>query len=99
MTSWKRRKQSNIALSTTEAEYIAACSTSCEAIWPRKLLTGLFDLEMEATVILSDNQSCIKMMENPAFHDKSKRIEIQYHYIPDMVQRGAIKLKYVGTDE
>jgi hypothetical protein len=62
MTSSQSRKQSNIALSTTEAEYIAACSASCEAIWLRMLLTDLFDLEMEVTVILSDNQSCIKMM-------------------------------------
>jgi hypothetical protein len=61
MTSWKIRKQSNIALSTTEAEYIVACSSSCEAIWLRKLLTGLFDLEIEATAILCDNQSCINM--------------------------------------
>jgi hypothetical protein len=99
MTSWQSRKQSSISLSTTEAEYIAACSASCEAIWLRKLLTGLFDLEMEATVILCDNQSCIKMTENPVFHDKSKHIEIRYHYIRDMVQRGAVKLQYVGTDE
>jgi hypothetical protein len=56
MISWQSRKQFNIALSTTEAEYIAACSASCEAIWLQKLLTGLFDLEMEATVILCDNQ-------------------------------------------
>jgi hypothetical protein len=99
MTSWQSEKQSSISLSTTEAEYIAACSASCEAIWLRKLLTGLFDLEMEATVILCDNQSCIKVMENPVFHDKSKHIEIRYHYIRDMVQRGALKLQYVGTDE
>jgi hypothetical protein len=52
MTSWQSRKQSSIALGTAKAEYIAACSASCEAIWIRKLLTGLFDLEMEATVIL-----------------------------------------------
>jgi hypothetical protein len=65
MISWKSRKQSSIALSTVEVEYIAACSSSCEAIWLRKLLTGLFDLEMEATMILCDNQSCIKMTENP----------------------------------
>ena len=82
-----------------EAEYIVACSASCEAIWLRKLLTGLFDLEMEATVILCDNQSCIKMTENPMFHDKSKHIEIRYHYILDMVQRGSIKLQYVSMDE
>jgi hypothetical protein len=99
MTSWQSRKQSSVALNTTEVEDIAACSASCEAIWLQKLLTGLFDLEMEATVILCDNQSCIKMTENYVFHDKSKHIEIRYHYIRDMVQRRAIKLQYVGTDE
>jgi hypothetical protein len=50
-------------------------------------------------VILCDNQSCIKMMENLVFHDNSKHIEIRYHYIRDMVQRGVSKLQYVGTDE
>jgi hypothetical protein len=39
------------------------------------------------------------MMENPVFHDKSKHIDIRYHYIHDMVQRGAIKLQYVGTND
>jgi hypothetical protein len=55
MISWQSRKQSSISLSTAKAEYIAACSASCEAIWLRKLLTDLFDLEMEATMILCDN--------------------------------------------
>jgi hypothetical protein len=76
MISWQSRKKSNIALNTAEAEYIAACSANCEAIWLRKLLTGLFDLEMEATMILCDKQSCIKMTENHVLHDKSKHIEI-----------------------
>jgi hypothetical protein len=74
MTSWKSRKKSSISLSTSEEKYIAACSASCESIWIWKLLTGLFDLEMEATMILCDNQSCIKMTENPVFHDKSNHI-------------------------
>jgi hypothetical protein len=99
MTSWQSRKQSGIALSTTEEEYIASCSASCEAIWLQKLLTGLFDLKMEAIVILCDNQSFIKMTENPTFHDKLKHIKIRYQYIRDMVQRGAVKLQYVGIDE
>jgi hypothetical protein len=47
MISWQSRKQSSIALSTVEAEYIVACSASCEAIWLQKLLTGLFDLNMK----------------------------------------------------
>jgi hypothetical protein len=99
MISWQSRKQSSIAFNTTEEEYIATCSSICEAIWLHKLLTGLFDLEMEATMILCDNQSYINMTENLVFHENSKHIEIQYHYIHDMVQRGAIKLQYVSTDE
>ena len=90
---------SSVALSTAEAEYIASCLDSCEAVWLRKLLTGLFGMEIEATVILCDNQSCIKMTKNPVFHDKSKNIEIQYFYIRDLVTKGAVKLDYVSTDE
>jgi hypothetical protein len=50
-------------------------------------------------VILCDNQSCIKMTENPVFQDGSKHIEIRYHFIRDMVQRGVLKLQYISTDE
>jgi hypothetical protein len=99
MISWQSRKKSSIALNMVEEEYIASCSTICESIRLRKLLTGLFDLEMEEILILCDNQSCIKMTEKLVFHDTSKHIEIQYHYICDMVQIGAIKLQYVSTDE
>jgi hypothetical protein len=99
MISWFSRKQTCVALSTVEAEYIAACSTCSEAVWLRKLLAGLFDLELEETCIFCDNQSCIKLTENPVFHDKSKHIEIKYHYIRDMVQKGAVKLQYVATEE
>ena len=86
MISWFSRKQPNVALSTTEAQYIVDCSTSCEAIWIWNLMSGLFDLELDTTMILCDNQSCIKMMKNLVFHDKSKHIEIRYFYIRDMVQ-------------
>ena len=50
-------------------------------------------------MILCDNQIFIKMTENPVFHDKLKHIEIRYFYIRDMMQKGAIKLQYVSTDE
>ena len=99
MISWFSKKQSSISLSIAEVEYIAACFACCEAIWLRKLMPGLFDMELDTTVILCDNQSCIKMTENSVFHDKSKHIEIRYFYIRDMVQKGAIKLHYVSTDE
>ena len=54
---------------------------------------------MDVTCIHCDNQSCVKLLENPVFHEKSKHIEIKYHYIRDMVQRGAVKLQYVAMEE
>ena len=81
-----------MALITAEAEYVIACSSSCEAVWLRKLLFDIFDLQLDATCIHCDNQSCVKLSENLVLHDNSKHIEIKYHYIRDMVQRGAVKL-------
>ena len=63
---------------SVEAEYVVACSASCEALWMRKLLSNLFDLQLDATCIHCDNQSCVKLSENLVFHDKSKHIEIKY---------------------
>jgi hypothetical protein len=99
MISWCCRKQTSVALSTAESEYIAACGASKEAVWLRKLLACLFDQELDVTVIYCDNQSCIKMSENPVDHDRSKHIDTRYHYIRDMVQKGAVQLQYLSTDE
>ena len=90
--SWFTWKKSCVALSIAEAEYVAACSASCESVWLRKLLFYLFDVQLDATCIYCGNQSCVKLLKNPVFHDKSKHIEIKYHYIRDMVQRGVVKL-------
>ena len=84
MIAWRNRKQTSVALNTTEAEYIAACSTSSKVVWLRKMLARLFDLEMDATCI---------------YYDKSKHIEIKYQYIRDMVEKGVVKLQYVSTNE
>ena len=81
MISWLSIKQWSVALNTTKVEYITTNVASCEAVWLRKLLAGLFDLELEPTLIYCDNQSCVKLSENLLFHDKSKHIEIKYHYI------------------
>lgn len=97
--SWMSRKQKSVALSTTEAEYIIASMAFCEAIWLRKLFSELFGFTLDTTVILCDNQSGIHLLENPIFHDRSKHIDINYHYIRDMVQQGAIRLQHISTDE
>ena len=63
------------------------------------MMSGLFNLDLDTTMILCDNYNCIKMIENPVFYDKSKHIEILYFCIRDMVQKGDIKIQYVSTDE
>jgi hypothetical protein len=70
-----------------------------EAVWLRNLLTYVFDHEMDPTIIHCHNQRCVKLTENPVFHDKSKHIEIKYHYIRDMVQRKAVCMQYLPTHE
>jgi hypothetical protein len=97
LVSWFSWKQKSVALSSAEAEYMAANQASCEAIWLRKMLVGLFGQEMSPTVIHCDNQSCIKLSENLVFHDRSKHIEIRYHFIHDWVQRGVVQLQYIST--
>jgi hypothetical protein len=96
---WSSRKQGSIAQSTAEAEYIVASVASREAVWLRKLLSDLFSVELEPTVIHCDNQSCIKLSENPVFHDRSKHIEMRYHYVRDMVQKNILSIQYVPTTE
>ena len=67
MFSWSSRKQGSIAQSTAEAEYIAASAASIEAAWLRKLLSDLFNAELEPTVIHCDNQNCVKLSVIPVF--------------------------------
>ena len=63
------------------------------------MLARLFDAEIDVTDILCDNHSCIKLTKNPVFHYKSKHIEVRYHYILNIIQKGVANLKYVRTEE
>ena len=97
--SWFNRKQKFVALSSAEAEYMASSQASCKALWLHKLLVDLFYQELRPMVIYCDNQSCIQLSEKLVFHNKSKHIEIEYHFICDYVQRGDVELQYISIDE
>ena len=88
-----------MALSSAEAEYMATSLAACEAIWMRKILVGLFGSHLELTVIYCDNQSCIKLLVNLVFHDRSKHIDIWYHHIRDCVQQKIMLLQYIPTED
>ena len=88
-----------MALNSAKEEYMATSQANCEAIWLCRSLVGLFGREFRPTTIYYDNQSCIKLFENPVFHNRSKHNEIRYHFIGDSVQRGAVQLAYISTDD
>ena len=85
MISWFSRTQGSIAQSTTEAEYIVASDACRELLWLKQLPSDLFSGNIDSTIIHCDNQSCIKLSENSVFHDRSKHIEMKYHFIRDLV--------------
>ncbi len=93
------KKQSCVALSTAEAEYMALASATQEAVWMRKLLTDLQTKTEKPTVIFEDNQSAIFMAKNPQYHGRAKHIDIKYHFIRDQIANGVINLKYCNTDD
>eukprot|EP00253_Pinus_taeda_P001572 PITA_01572 len=97
--SWYSEKQRSVALSSTEAEYMAASLAAYEAIWMRKILVSLFESHLDPTVIYCDNQSFIKLSANHVFHDRSKHIDISYHHVRDCVQRGIMLLSYIPTED
>ncbi|XP_034604772.1 uncharacterized mitochondrial protein AtMg00810-like [Setaria viridis] len=95
--SWQSQKQRIIALSTCEAEYIAAATASCQGTWLRRLLQELTGEVLCGPVLRVENKSAIALARNPVLHDWSKDIDIKYHYIRDCIDGGCIKLEYVET--
>ena len=88
-----------MALTTEEEEYIALSMSFHEAVWLHKILADLPEHVLDSTIIYYGNQSCVKISDNPVFHDKLNHIEIKYHYIQDMVQRKEVLVLYLPTDE
>lgn len=97
--SWSSKKQSTIAVSSTEAEYLAATQATKEALWLRRLLSELGYEQTTPTIIKEDNQGCIKLTKNPVFHARTKHFDIQHHFVREHVEKGNIELEYCPTNE
>jgi hypothetical protein len=97
--SWSSKKQTSVALSSTEAEYIAGTHAAKELIWLKELLARLDLATNSPTTLLMDNQSAIAIAKNPAFHKRTKHIEVRYHFLKKMVKDKKIRLEYVPTTE
>ncbi|MCO5598123.1 hypothetical protein L7F22_052215 [Adiantum nelumboides] len=96
--SWISKLQKCVALSTTEAEYVAATEASKEALWLMRLVEEL-GIKSQVPVVHCDSQSAIMLARNPVFHAKPKHIEVKYHFIRSMLDDKSITLVKVHTDD
>ena len=96
--AWLSRFQKCVALSTTEAEFIAITEACKEILWLKKFLQEL-GLKQERYVLYCDNQSAIHLSKNSSFHSRSKHIDVRYHWIRDVLNDKLLELEKVHTDE
>ncbi|GIL60632.1 hypothetical protein Vafri_15174 [Volvox africanus] len=96
--SWASKLQRSVAVSTMEAEYVAASEATKEALWLRQLLTDM-GYSVRPTKINCDSQSALKVIKNPVVSTKSKHIAVRYHLIREQVMRGSVEMVDCRTDE
>lgn len=96
LLSWKSKKQPTVSKSSTEAEYCTLSSVASELVWLTRLLTHS-EIQISSTMVFCDNQSAIHLASNPAPHERSKHIDIDYHFIRELVQSKLIKLIHVKS--
>jgi hypothetical protein len=96
LVSWASKKQNLVALSTAEAEYIAAGHCCAQLLWMRQTLRD-YGYKLNKVPLLCDNESAICMVDNPIEHSRTKHIDIRYHFLRDHQQKGDIEIAYVST--
>ncbi|CAK1590667.1 unnamed protein product [Parnassius mnemosyne] len=96
--TWSSQKQKTIALSTTEAEFVAACEAAKEMIWLRQLMLDL-GKNCKCVTMFIDNQSAINLINNSVYHKRTKHINVKYYFIREKVELGMIKINYVPSKD
>jgi hypothetical protein len=91
LVSWTSKKQNSIALSTVEAEYIAAGHCCAQLLWMRQILSD-YGYKLSKVSLLCDHENAIRMMDTPVEHSRTKHIDIRYHFLRDHQQKGISKL-------
>lgn len=96
--SWETKKQSTVALSSTEAEYMGISECCKEAVYLRNLIFELTNVTYPIP-IFNDNQSALKLSANPVYHKRSKHIDVRYHFCREKVANETVVIKYLSTAE
>jgi hypothetical protein len=95
--SWNSKKQTSVALSTAEAEYVAAEQCCAQLLWMRQTLRD-FGYSLSKVPLICDNESAICMANNPIEHSRAKHIDILHHFLRDHQQKGDIEVFYISTE-
>ena len=93
---WSSRQQQMVALSSTEAEYVAASEATKDIIWLTKLFSEIVEF-VECPKLYCDNQGAIALVENPVFHKRTKHINVKYHFIRNACADKMLQIEYVES--
>ena len=88
-----------VAISSCEAEYIATTTAVCQGIWLAWLLDEMLNKETVPSKLFVDNKSAISLSKNPVFHERSKHIDIRYHFIRECVENGKIQIEFARSGD
>ncbi|GJT58426.1 hypothetical protein Tco_1001959 [Tanacetum coccineum] len=94
LTSWFAKKQTALAISTTEAEYVSAGKACQQALWMKQALID-YDIRLDDVLIMCDNKGAIDLIQ----HSRTKHIEIRHHFLRDNVQKGNISIEKVASED
>lgn len=97
--NWSSKRQRTVALSSTEAEYMAFSTALCDVLWLQQLARELDNTNENCCPMLGDNESAIKLAQTDAFRPRTKHIDIRYHHIREQIALGVINIKHVPTDD
>ena len=98
--SWRSKKQRTVALSSTEAEYMALSEATQEAVWLKAFMNEIGEATgMDPLTVYEDDQSAIALAKNPEFHKRTKHIDIRYHFVREKVEDNQVTLEYCPTQD
>jgi len=98
LISWETKKQPSVAMSTAEAEYVAAASSCTQLLWIRQQFKDFF-VDMGCILIFCDNTSAINIVRSPCQHKRTKHIDIRPHFLRDSVEKGLISINFYAANK